>query len=101
VNWVVTAYSGKNDGILYVVDAEDGKSACEKVAKLEGLVFTQIEYGTHENDCKGVADILYHPDQDLQYHIDSYANGDGPRRCYEVYYEPVTLNTNLTGAICW
>jgi hypothetical protein len=95
MNWIVTGYSGKNDGLLYVVEADDGKLACEKVAKLEGYIFTQIEF----ND--GVADIFYHPEQNLQDHIDSYNNGDGPRRCYEVYYEPVTLNRNLTGAICW
>jgi hypothetical protein len=101
MNWIVTGYSGKNDGLMYVVEADDGKLACEKVAKLEGLIFTQIEYGADPEDCKGVADIFYHQEQNLQDHIDSYANGDGPRRCYEVYYEPVTLNRNLTGAVCW
>ncbi len=101
MNWIVTGYSGKLDGLCYVVEADTGFDACQKVAKLEGYLFKQIEYGKHENDCKGVADIFYHPEQDLESIVRAYEDGDGPRRCYEVYYEPVTLNRNLTGAICW
>lgn len=93
--WIVTGYSGKNDGICYAVEADTGWDACQKVAKLSGLIFTQLDY----ND--GCADIMYHPEYDLEYLRESYNNGDGPRRCYELYYEPVTLNHNLTGAVCW
>jgi hypothetical protein len=100
MQWLVTGYSTKMDGICYVVEAEDGKGACEKVAKLEGLVFVQIEYGDPDNG-GGVADILYHQDDDIQYHVSNYAEGNGPRRCYEVYYEPIVLNTDLTGVVCW
>jgi len=93
--WLVTGYSGKRDGLAYVVEAEDGKSACEKVAKLNGMTFKQIDFDG------GCADILYHGDEDIQDHIDGYNMGDGPRRCHELYYEPVTLDHNLHGAVCW
>ena len=101
MNWLVTAYSTKMDGLCYVVEADTGFDACNKVAKLEGYLFQQIEYGSHENDCKGVVDIFYHPESDMKAIVRAYANGDGPRYCYEVFYEPVTLNYNLRGAVCW
>ena len=93
--WIVTGYSGKNDGLCYVVMAGTVWEACQQVAKLNGLIFTQLDY----ND--GCADILDHESQDLQDLRESYNKGDGPRRCHELYYEPVTLDHNLHGAVCW
>lgn len=100
MNWIVTGYSSKLDGICYVVEADTGFDACNKVAKLEGYLFKQIEYG-EPGDCQGVVDIFYHPESDMEQIISAYVGGDGPRYCYEVFYEPVTLNYNLRGAVCW
>jgi hypothetical protein len=102
MNWVVTGYSGKSDGFLFVVEADDGAAACKKVAELNNCFFKQIEYGDPCNG-GGVADIMYpqHYGDNTSMFEKCYEMGDGPLRCWEMYYEPVTFNHNLSGAVCW
>ena len=94
--WLVTGYSVKMDGIACVVQADDHNDALQKVADSMGFKLASF---ISQQDFP--VNVIYDPELDLDYIKDVYNNGDGPRRCHEVYAQKVKLGKHLDEVVCW
>lgn len=88
--WVVGGYSGKWDGILFIIDAETEEQAVAIVAKKVGLCHYYIDIG---DEYRGYIMIEGELDMDDIKHSILY--GDFPRRAYSIGVQELEKNVNL------
>lgn len=94
--WIVTGYSSKMDGLLYIVEAENEEDAYREVGKINGtrLVSVEIEESTRHALINNKDDISDEEVKDYLFHSE-------PRWFWEVWASEFAQGTNLREAVCW
>ncbi len=94
--WIVSGYSHKMDGFLYIVKAVDEKEAFAKVAKLMGGMYAQFE--CDEGTTDGITDSS---EMSIKNMTDDMNCEGSARWWWQVYIDEVKEDTNLAGAVSW
>ena len=99
--WIISAYSGKMDGILIVLQAKTLEEAYAQLAdRMDDYRYIRLDIKSWEDNAQP-NDLLILDDADEQDIKESYENESGPRWYWELFGQEMVEGENLGAAICW